>query len=381
MDEIIEIYKKQKLSGTITEEDFLERVGEKVIQMGGLCDTRTAAMLVSHDLGAGDTHGEGMGNTIQKIADIAPGAGNVGLIAKVMSVFPAKEFNRNDGTIGRVANVIVADETGSIRLTLWDDKADLVKTGDITVGQTFQISGYVKEGYSGIEVNIGNNGVLCETDENIEASVASTKIMDIKNGMSDLNLRARVLDIADIKTFNRKDGSTGRVSNITVGDDTGKIRVTLWDEKTDLLSGLKVNDSIEIINAYARENNFSQQVEVQVGNRTIVKQTDKDVAYSENFTPISDIIPGESYSVKGSISGIGDRRDFTRDDGTENSVSNIYVSDDTGRIRIALWGEHAGLIDEVDIDTEIEIIDAFSKSGFNDEIELSAGNRTRIIIL
>jgi replication factor A1 len=239
----------------------------------------------------------------------------------------------------------------------------------------------VKEGYSGIEVNIGNNGVLCETDENIEASVASTKIMDIKNGMSDLNLRARVLDIADIKTFNRKDGSTGRVSNITVGDDTGKIRVTLWDEKTDLLSGLKVNDSIEIINAYARENNFSQQVEVQVGNRTIVKQTDKDVAYSENFTPISDIIPGESYSVKGSISGIGDRRDFTRDDGTENSVSNIYVSDDTGRIRIALWGEHAGLIDEVDIDTEIEIIDAFSKSGFNDEIELSAGNRTRIIIL
>lgn len=178
MDEIIEIYKKQKLSGTITEEDFLERVGEKVIQMGGLCDTRTAAMLVAHDLGAGDTHGEGMGNTIQKVADIAPGTGNVGLVAKVMSVFPAKEFNRNDGTIGRVANVIVADETGSIRLTLWDDKADLVKTGDITVGQTFQISGYVKEGYSGIEVNIGNNGVLCETDEKIEASVASTKITE-----------------------------------------------------------------------------------------------------------------------------------------------------------------------------------------------------------
>jgi replication factor A1 len=381
MDEIIEIYKKQELSGTITQEDFLERVGEKVNQMGGLCDTKTAAMLVAHDLGAGDTRGEGAGNEVQKVADITPGTGNVRLIAKVMSVFPAKEFNRNDGTIGRVANLLVADETGSIRLTLWDDKADLVKTGDITVGQTFQISGYVKEGYSGVEVNIGNNGVLCETDEKIEASVASTKITDIKNGMGDINLRARVLDIADIKTFNRKDGSTGRVSNITVGDDTGKIRVTLWDEKTDLLPELNINDSIEIINAYARENNFSQQVEVQVGNRTILKKTDKEVDYSENFTPISDIIPGESYSVKGSVSGIGDRRDFTRDDGTENSVSNIYVSDDTGRIRIALWGEHAGLIDEVDIDTEIEIIDAFSKSGFNDEIELSAGNRTRIIVL
>lgn len=379
MNEIIEIYKKQKLSSIIGQEDFLEMVREKVAQMGGLCEAKAAAMLVAHDLGAGDV-GEGSEEDVNKIENIAPGAGNVRLVAKVMSMFPAKEFNRNDGTIGRVANLIVADETGSIRITLWDDKADLVKNGIITVGQTFQISGYVKEGYSGLEVNIGNNGVFSLTDMKVEASVASTKIKDIKSGMGDLNINARILDVADMRTFNRKDGSQGRVINITVGDDTGKIRVTLWDEKTDLMDELKVNDSIEIINAYARENNFSQQVEVQVGNRSIMKKVDKEVVYSENFTHISDIIPGESYSIKGAVSGIGDRRDFTRDDGTENSVSNIYVSDSTGRIRIALWGEHAGLIEEVDIDTEIEIVDAFSKSGFNDEIELSAGNRTKIRI-
>ena len=62
-------------------------------------------------------------------------------------------------------------------------------------------------------------------------------------------------------------------------------------------------------------------------------------------------------------------------------VSNIYVSDDTSRIRVALWGEHAPIVDEVDIDTPIEIIDAFSKTGFNDEIELSVGNRSRVRIL
>lgn len=374
MDEVIEIY--NKLGGIISQEDFLKKVDEKVDQMSGLCDMRTAAMLVAHDLGVNETE-----TSVQKIADITPESGNVRLIAKVMSVFPAKEFNRNDGTIGRVANLIVADETGSIRLTLWDDKADLVKTGDIEIGQSFQISGYVKEGYSGVEVNIGNNGVLSETDEKIEASVATTRIEDVKNGMGDLNLKARVLDISEVRTFNRKDGSTGKVSNITIGDDTGKIRVTLWDEKTDIAAELNPNDSVEIINAYARENNFNQQVELQVGNRTILKRIDEEVSFSENFTPISDIIPGESYSVKGSVSGLGELREFTRDDGTVNMVSNIYVSDDSGRIRIALWGDHALLVDELDIDTEVEIIDAFSRSGFNDEIELSAGNRTRIVIL
>ncbi|WP_406656056.1 OB-fold nucleic acid binding domain-containing protein [Methanolobus sp. ZRKC2] len=374
MDEVIEIY--NKLGGIISQEDFQKKVDEKVDQMSGLCDMRTAAMLVAHDLGVNETD-----SPSQKIADITPESGNVRIIAKVMSVFPAKEFNRNDGTVGRVANLIVADETGSIRLTLWDDKADLVKTGDIEIGQSFQISGYVKEGYSGVEVNIGNNGILCETDEKIEASVASTKIEDVKNGMGDLNLKGMVLDISDVRTFNRKDGTEGRVSNITIGDDTGKIRVTLWDEKTELASELKTNDAVEIINAYARENNFNQQVEVQVGSRTILKKIDEEVSYSENFTSISDIIPGESYSVKGSVSGLGELREFTRDDGTVNMVSNIYVSDDSGRIRIALWGDHALLVDELDIDTQIEIIDAFSKSGFNDEIELSAGNRTRVVVL
>lgn len=374
MDEINDIY--EKLGGVISKEDFTREVEEKVEQMSGLCDIRTAAMLVAHDHGASET-GE---NQLQKISGITPSSANVKFIAKVMSVFPAKEFNRNDGTVGRVANIMVADETGSIRLTLWDEKADLVKTGDIEIGQNYQVAGYVKEGYSGIEVNIGNNGVLFETDEKIEARIDSKKIEDIKSGMGDLNIRGRVLDISDIRTFNKKDGTVGKVGNIMIGDETGKIRVTLWDETAELTNELQTDDSVEIINGYAKENNFNQQVEMQVGNRSTIRKIEDEVEFKEDFTSIADIIPGESYSISGQVSGLGEIKEFERDDGTVNMVSNIYVSDDTGRIRIALWGDHALLTDQLDIDTTVEIVDAFSKSGFNDEIELSAGNRTRITV-
>ncbi|WP_407355228.1 OB-fold nucleic acid binding domain-containing protein [Methanolobus sp. WCC5] len=374
MDEINEVY--EKLGGVISKDDFTRKVQEKVEQMSGLCDTRTAAMLVAHDLGVSDN----VQTQLQKISDINPNCNNVKFIAKVMSVFPAKEFNRNDGTIGRVANIIVADETGSIRLTLWDDRADLAKTGEIGIGQNYQIAGYVKEGYSGLEVNIGNNGVFCETDEKVEARIESKHIEDIKNGMGDLNIRARILDISDIRTFNKKDGGTGKVANILIGDQTGKIRVTLWDEMADLTKDLEIDDSVEIINGYARENNFNQQVEMQVGNRSSIKKIHDEIEFKEDFTPISDIIPGESYSIAGQVSGLGEIREFNRDDGTVNMVSNIYVSDDTGRIRIALWGDHALLVDQLDIDMSVEIIDAYAKSGFNEEVELSAGNRTRIMI-
>ncbi len=374
MDQIGDIY--EKLDGIISKEEFTRKVEEKVEQMSGLCDTKTAAMLVAHDLGASDTEKK----EIHKISDITPNSGNVKIIAKVMSVFPAREFNRNDGTTGRVANVIAADETGSIRLTLWDEKADIVKNENIEIGKNYQIAGYVKEGYSGIEVNIGNNGVLCETDEKVDARIDSKKIEDVKDGMGDINLRARIIDISEIRTFKRKDGGEGKVANLLIGDETGKIRLTLWDDMAELSKELQLDDSVEIVNGYSRENNFTQQVEMQVGNRSTIRKIDADVAFKENFTPISDIVPGESYSITGQVSGLGEIREFNRDDGSVNMVSNIYVSDDTGRIRVALWGDHALLVDQLDIDMSLEIIDAYSKSGFNDEIELSAGNRTRIMV-
>jgi len=373
MTGIDEIY--SKLSKSITMEEFTEKVNEKVEQMGGLCDEKTAAMLVAHDLGLNET-----GKSSQKVADIKSDSGNVNFIAKVVSVFPIREFTRSDGTVGRVGNLLVADETGSIRITLWDDKADLINQGFIEIGHNLQLGGYVKEGYSGVEVNIGGNGVLSQTDEEVNVKNASMKISDIKSGTGSINVIGRLLDISDIRTFNKKDGSKGRVGNITIGDDTGKIRITLWDEKTDKIAELRLGDAVEVINGYARENNFNQQVEIQIGNHGLLKKTETSVKYQENFTAIADIVPGESYSIQGSVSGLGEIREFNRDDGTVNMVSNIYVSDDTGRIRVALWADHALLVDELDIDTPIQIIDAYAKSGFNEDVELSAGNRTRIII-
>ena len=197
MTDIESIYKK--LSHVISRQDFLQRIQDKVENMGGLCDESMAAMLVANELGFSD-----VGRDSIKIENITAESGPVNFIAKVISVFDIKEFTRNDGTIGRVGNVIVGDETGKIRLTLWDNMAELIKAGKIKAGQTLQISGYSKQGYSGVEVNIGNNGVLAESDEEIDVASNSQKIKDVKDGMGDLNLVGKVLEISEIRTFQKK---------------------------------------------------------------------------------------------------------------------------------------------------------------------------------
>ena len=241
-------------------------------------------MLVANELGFSDA----AENSI-KIENITPESGPVNFIARIISVFDTKEFTRNDGTIGRVGNLIVGDETGKVKLTLWDNMADLIKMGKIKAGQSVQVSGFAKQGYSGVEVNIGNNGVLTESEEEIDVVSNSYKIKDIKDGMGDINLNGKVLEVSEIRTFQRKDGNSGRVGNLMLGDETGTLRVTLWDDKTDFLSQVEYGDSIELINAYARENAFSQKVELQVGNRSIIRKSEKKIEYEEEFTPIDDI--------------------------------------------------------------------------------------------
>lgn len=484
MTDIESIYKK--LSHVISKEDFMQRVQEKVESMGGLCDEPMAAMLVANELGFSD-----VGRDSVKVENITAESGQINLVSKVVSVFDTKEFTRNDGTIGRVGNIIVGDETGKVKVTLWDNMADLIKAGKIRIGQTLQISGYAKQGYSGVEINVGNNGVLAESEEEIEVTASTQKIKDIKDGMGDLNLTGKILEISEIRTFQRKDGNSGKVGNLLLGDDTGTIRVTLWDDKTEFLNDVEYGDTLELVNAYARENAFTQKVELQVGNRSIIKKSEKKVEYEEEFTPIediradmnninisgrildigeirtfekkdgstgrvgnlllgdstgkirltlwdektsfldeidfdetievlhaysrenaftqqvelnlggrgiiqksekeieyrekftdiADIVPGESYSVQGKVSEIGELREFEREDGTENVVSNLQLKDETGSIRLTLWGEQAYVIEDLDIDSEIQIINAYAKYGLNEEIELSIGNRSRVIIL
>jgi len=368
-EEIEEVFKK--LEGKLTPEEFRAKVELKFTEMNGLCDSKTAAMLVASEFGMNET---------VKIKDMTADKGNIVFIGKVTSVGDIKEFSRDNDTTGRVVNLNLADDTGSIRAALWDEACDLVKIGDIKIGQTLKVKGYVKQGQRGIEVNVGKGGGIEHIEKEVNVNIKPHKINDIRAGMNGLNVLGKVLDLGKVRTFSRKDGTSGKVTNITIGDDTGKIRVTLWDAKAEN-PGVKVGDIAEIMNAYARENTFSNSTELQLGSGGGIAKSSADVNYNEPLTPIADIGINAAYSVAGHVSGIDDIREFDRPDGTKSKVSNIYVSDDTGRIKVALWAEHADIVNELDIGSEIRIVDAFAKSGRNEEVELSAGARTSIQII
>jgi replication factor A1 len=334
--------------------------------MAGLCDRRTAAMLVARELGVSDI--------LAKIGRIRPEMGIVTFTGRVLSISDIREFKRSDGSTGRVANLTLGDETGTIRVALWDEYTDAVKSGDLKADLCLKVRGMAKEGYAGTEVSVGRSGSIEEVDLDIRPRVEPYKISEIQRDMGEVNLTAMVLDPGEIREFVRKDGSKGLVRTVVLGDETGKVRLTLWDDhaKMDLSGG----ESLEVINGSSRER--YGQVEIQTGSYTALRKSDSKVNYSERITPIADLKPGMLCSVSGFVTGLGEVREFQREDGSSGRVVNIYISDATGRIKVALWDDHVRLIEGLDLGNRAELIDCQVRSGWNDEMEISCGWRTRI---
>jgi replication factor A1 len=86
------------------------------------------------------------------------------------------------------------------------------------------------------------------------------KASDVRPEMRRIDIELKVVEVEEPRTYIRRDGREGRVTTAIAEDDTGKIKISLWDADIDRV---KVGDKIKIINGYARL--FRNEVHVSAG--------------------------------------------------------------------------------------------------------------------
>ena len=90
-----------------------------------------------------------------QIKDLKPKQGNVDIIIDVIDVESPREFQKF-GKPGKVANAVAKDETGDIKLTLWNEDIDKVKAGD----KVHLTNAYVNEWQGEMQLTTGRMGKL-----------------------------------------------------------------------------------------------------------------------------------------------------------------------------------------------------------------------------
>ena len=90
-----------------------------------------------------------------QVKDLKPKQGNVDIVIDVVDVESPREFQKF-GKPGKVANAVAKDETGDIKLTLWNEDIDKVKAGD----KVHLMNGYVNEWQGEMQLTTGRMGKL-----------------------------------------------------------------------------------------------------------------------------------------------------------------------------------------------------------------------------
>jgi replication factor A1 len=71
-------------------------------------------------------------------------------------------------------------------------------------------------------------------------------IRDLHHGMKKVNLQVKVIEIPKSAIVRTQYGNNAKLTNAWVADDTGKIKLCLWNEQAD---AIKAEDTVDIKNA------------------------------------------------------------------------------------------------------------------------------------
>ena len=157
-----------------------ERVKAKKAKLSGLISKEGAAQIIAAELGINFENQE------LKVSELIPGMRRVSIVGKIINMFPVREFEKN-GNKGKVANLVLADETGSTRLILWDaNHIALIENETIKQGDIVEIqNGSTRDG----EIHLSGFGELKKSKNVMEKvkeapSVSEVTLEEVRQGQS-----------------------------------------------------------------------------------------------------------------------------------------------------------------------------------------------------
>lgn len=331
-----------------------------------------------------------------KIGD-AEEINDVTLIGMVSKIQDTITFQRQDGSDGYVKAIEITDDTGSIRVTLWNKDTNLdIKKGDILkiVGGNIEYDDYSSSGYN-VNTNWETNIIINPTEpaelieflqNNLAGRFGPVKIEQVQGVDEDgeeVDICGRIITIGDVREFQRDDGTIGKVKSVDFADETGLITLSLWDEKSD--EDLNVGQAYLIENARTRLGMYEIQLNIGKTSR-IIPLNEEESKYIASIDTLEELIyehktiseldeDDQNIKVIGRILSVSNITTFVRQDGTEGSVRNIEIADTTGSIRLAIWNPNPD--QKLNVSDPIKIINPRVTYN-NDSMELSLNNSSGI---
>lgn len=264
-EQIIERIKKE---AKVSEEEINGKIDDKMKQLSGLISKEGAAHIVANELGI--KLFDSFSGKLQ-IKNILVGLRSVETVGKVLQTYELREFTTNERQ-GKVASLVIGDETGTIRVVMWGDQADNIKNikNDMIIKI---VGGYVKDNNGSIELHLNDRSQLIlnpegETVKEVKKYVAERKTIDkLTENDNVVEILGTIVQIFDPRFFeicpecnkrvkdvggaftcpahNNVEPDFSYVLNLIVDDGTENIRTVFFRESMEKLTNSKREKILE----------------------------------------------------------------------------------------------------------------------------------------
>jgi len=283
-------------------------IKEKETEFSGLITPEGAAHIVAKELGLNLLNST---SNELKIGNILSGMRSINIKGKIMKIFDTREFKKN-GETGKVANMIIADETGQARISLWNEQVKIVEEHEISEGDVVEIiNGYTKEdSFGGAEIRIGKLGKIKKSDAKINPKTSEkgkrVKISDLSPGTSS-EIRGAVVQFFETNPFffvcpecggKLVDGKCKEHGEVkpkpvliisgVVDDGYGNMRVVFFREQAEKILGLNSEDAYKLTEEGKALNPLREKLETVLGKEFIINGRTKVNKFFEKLEFIAD---------------------------------------------------------------------------------------------
>ena len=314
---------------------------------------------------------------------LVPGLNDVSAVGRVVAIYKPKTFTGHKN--GKFASFFIADKSRLLRVVFWNSKANLLESGEVKVGEIVRVShGYTKEGREGIELHVGEKSKVEASPRDVKegdfptVSNFMTQIRNIgqKHKNKRVNIAGTVEKLFKTFTFERQDSTIGKVMRLTLEDETGETSVVAWNEKADELEVLlKEGIAVRLVNAKVKITELGN-VEIHADAGT----------YAETFQPCEEyrkVASLEEGLTQVNVNGMVVAKPTLKEIKTAKqelvNLATFQIEDETGRIWISAWRQHALKVINLKTGDKIAVKNAYIRKGFSDRLEISTRDSTSIV--
>ncbi len=115
-------------------EEIERRIEAKRAKLSGLVSKEGAAQIIAAELGINFDQEK------MKISELVHGMRKANIVGKILEIYPIRQYNKN-GKEGKVSNLLVGDESSTIKVVLWDTHhISLVESNKLNKDDIIEIS-------------------------------------------------------------------------------------------------------------------------------------------------------------------------------------------------------------------------------------------------